>query len=403
MSKWIRIVSLAAVALATTVLLVRLAHHTIGPDRYGADFLCYWTAAELMGAGENPYDPARQIEIQTQLGWDKETKGHGIYEFLPFYHAPWVALLLVPLLPLGLGLAKLTWIVVAAESLILSGWLLGTLVRGLPLLLTVAVVALSGYSIKVVALGQHVPMMLLLVVLAWKALDEGHDLLAGALLAASAMKPHLVALTIAAVSLWALRRGRWRVPAGVACGGILLSGACLVAAPSWASGMIGSLGATPLPTAYFPGLGVSWRVLVGVVLPDGPAALAAWGVVVVVVLAALGRVGWDRRSSLSDVFGGSMIATFLVLPYVRYYDLPMLMVAIVPLLGERIGPPRAGLLALVLLTLPSIQLVYLAATQVPPVRGVLRPEFTLSWVPFLVAALWVARGRRAAIEPLSGS
>lgn len=379
----------ALAAVLVTAALVAGAVRTIGPDRYAPDFLCFWTAADLMASGENPYDPAAQTRVQVSLGWDKARHGHGVYDFMPFYHAPWVALGLAALLPLGYGVAKVTWLVLGAEFLVASGWILSRCVPGVSAPLAIALVTLFGFSVKVVGIGQLVPVMLLLVAMSWKALDERRDLLGGALLAAASMKPHLTGILIAALSLWALRRGRWRVPAGVVAGMAALLGACTVVYPGWLAGMIAATGATPLPTSHYPGLGVTWAVLLGVAGLDGAARWAAWAPVALVALAAAARTAWSPRSTLADVYGSAMLATFVVAPYARYYDFPLLMVAVLPLVGERLSTQRRGLFVMTLLTLPSIQLTWLAATQPAPVVGVTRPEWTYAWVLLLVGAAWL--------------
>jgi hypothetical protein len=280
--------------------------------------------------------------------------------------------------------------VLGAEFLMLSGWVLSCCVGGVSPALAIALVALFGFSIKVVAIGQLVPVMLLLLALSWKALRDGRDLLAGALLAAASMKPHLTGIAIAALCLWALRRGRWQLPVGVIGAMAVLLGACTIAYPGWAAGMVAATGATPLPSSFFPGLGVTWMVVLGAMGLKGIAAWAAYAPVAIVSLGYLVRVALDPRSQIADVLGLAMIVTFIVAPYARYYDYPLLMLAILPLIGERIGQPRGNMMALVLLTFPTIQLVWLAALYTaPPVVGVTRPEFTYFWVLMLVAAAWI--------------
>ncbi len=41
------------------------------------DFLCYWTAGNLLAHGQSPYDPAAQSRIQAQLGVGQGHPGWG--------------------------------------------------------------------------------------------------------------------------------------------------------------------------------------------------------------------------------------------------------------------------------------------------------------------------------------
>jgi hypothetical protein len=70
------LLSIAIVALGCRVLPWR----NLFPD-----FICYWTAAELVASGHSPYDPELQARIQQDLGWDEATHGLGLCPFLPYY------------------------------------------------------------------------------------------------------------------------------------------------------------------------------------------------------------------------------------------------------------------------------------------------------------------------------
>ncbi|HEX8201452.1 MAG TPA: hypothetical protein VF590_13285, partial [Isosphaeraceae bacterium] len=101
-----RAAAIAAVAAALTALAAR----QIAPEHLGTDFIQFWASGQLLASGGSPYDVAGQAQIQQANGWRTKEDGLGIYEFLPYYYPPWLALAFVPLLPLGFAGAKLAWL-----------------------------------------------------------------------------------------------------------------------------------------------------------------------------------------------------------------------------------------------------------------------------------------------------
>src|SRR5262245_55035344 len=89
------------------------------------DFLSSWTATRLLADGHRPYEPAGQARVQRELGWDKNLRGGGRYEFLPFYYPPWFALLCAPLGALAYPIAERAWFFINVECVLFSGILLG--------------------------------------------------------------------------------------------------------------------------------------------------------------------------------------------------------------------------------------------------------------------------------------
>lgn len=387
---------LAAFAVVTA-LLVALAPRVITPERVCPDFIQFWTAASLLAEGRDPYDPALQALVQQGLGWDKVRDGFGIYEFLPYYYPPWLALAVVPLLPLGYTTAKFAWMVLGAEMLLAAGWLLKDTVRDIPAPLALTVVALFGFSIRSVAMGQVAPLVLVLAALAWWLLDKRRDVAAGVVLALLTIKPQLTLLLIVALLGWTARQRRWGLWRGAAVAAALLLVASTAAFPGWLPSMLEATRVTPMPTAYYPGLGTTWYTTLGALGLSGPLLVVAYMTVAMPLLLALAKAVVREERCLEDIVGLALLAPFFVVPYARPYDYPVLLVPALTLMGSRLsGLPRA-MLAGTLLVLPSLHIVRLAADYATPVVGVLRPEFTYFWIPLLVALLWLycrADGRR---------
>ena len=378
-----------AAFVLVTVLLVAATWHTIPPEKVCPDFIQFWTAASLLSEGRDPYDASLQAAVQGGLGWDKQAHGYGVYDFLPYYYPPWLGLAFLPLLPLGYALAKLTWLVLGGEMLVLAGLLLKDTVRGVQPVLAVAVVVLFGFSIKAVAMGQVAPLVLLLIALAWKLLAGHRDVAAGCVLALLTIKPQLTLLLLLAVLGWAARQRRWGVWRGLAVTFAVLCVASTIASPSWLPAMLAATRVTPMPTAYYPGLGTTWYVVLEAVGLRGVPLHAAYLAVAVPLLLALLRMTLRSRRGLEDIVGVALIAPFFVAPYARPYDFPVLLIPALTLMGTRLPALSRAMLAFTLTVLPALHILRLTADFVTPVVGVRRPEFTYFWIPLLIAATWL--------------
>lgn len=378
-------------------MLVASASRSIPAEKICPDFIQFWTAASLLSEGRDPYDPALQGAVQGSLGWDKATDGYGVYDFLPYYYPPWLGLAFVPLLPLGYGLAKLTWLVLGAEMLLVAGLLLKDTVRGISAPLALGLVAIFGFSIRAVAMGQVAPLVLLLIALAWWLLDRHRDVAAGCVLALLTIKPQLSVFLLLAVMAWTGGRGRWGVWLGMVATLAVLGVASTIAFPSWLPSMLEATRVTPLPTAYYPGLGATWYVALEAVGLRSILLYAAYSALAVPVLLALLRASLRSDQPLDDLIGLALIAPFFVVPYARPYDFPVLLVPALILMGSRLSDLSRAMLAFALTVLPVLHILRLTADFVPPVVGVRRPEFTYFWIPLLVAATWLfcaTHGRR---------
>jgi len=387
-----------------TAALVAVAYRTIPPEKFGPDFICYWTAASLMVEGRNQYDVESQIAIQTSLGWDKQAHGLGVYDFLPNYYPPWMALLVIPLLPLGYGLAKITWLVLLAEMLVLSGLLLKDTIRGISAPVAVAVIVTFAFSIKVVGLGQWAPVVLLLVALAWKLLDQHRDVAAGCALAVATVKPQLVLLLLLALLGWTARHGRWGFWRGFAGTIAVLCAVSTLSHPAWLPSMLMATRVTPLPHTHYPGLGAGWYVALEAVGLHGVLLYAAYSALAVPVLLSLVRMTLHGERKLEDIFGFALIAPVFVIPYTRPYDFPLLLIPALIVMGSRMTALSQAMMAFALAVLPALHLLRLTADYVPPVVGVRRPEFTYVWIPLLIGATWLfCVGNRSTQETLDES
>lgn len=374
--------------LLVTALLVGAAHRSIPPEKVCPDFIQFWTAATLLVSGQDPYDPALQAQIQQGLGWKRAEQGLGVYDFLPYYYPPWLGLAFTPLLVLGYPLAKLTWLVLGAEFLLLSGMLLKDTVRGISPGLAIAVIGVFGFSIKAVAMGQVAPLVLLLVAASWWLLERRRDLAAGCVLALLTVKPQLTVLLLAAVLAWCVRQQRWPVIRGFLATLAALCVTSTAAWPQWLPSMLAATTVTPMPTHYYPGLGTTWFVVLRAVGSGGTLLLLAYAAVAIPLMLALVRTAVRRDARLEDVFGLALIAPFFLAPYARPYDFPVLLVPALTLMGTRLSPMSRAMMAAALIVLTALHIVWLTANTAAPVVGVRRPEWAYFWIPMLVALAW---------------
>lgn len=397
-----RWVAPVAAFVVSTVVLTAAAYRSIPPEKVAPDFIQFWTAASLLSQGKDPWDAGLQASVQAGLGWERETSGYGVYDFLPYYYPPWLGLAFVPFLPLGYGLAKLLWLVLGAEMVVVSGLLLRRCVAGVPPALVLAVTVFFAFALKSVAMGQMAPLVLLLLAASWRLLEARRDFAAGCAMALLSVKPQLTVILVVALLGWTALRGRWRVWQGLAGTLAVLALVSTAVFPAWLPSMLAATRVTPMPTAYYPGLGATLYVALEAVGVHGLVLYLAVAAAAVALVLALLRMTLRDRTQLKDVFALALVAPFFVAPYARPYDFPILAIPVLVLLGKLPEVSRVTLAAAVTV-LPALHLLHLTAMYVPPVVGVRRPEFTYFWIPMLVGLVWllcsVSKGSSQVVLP----
>ena len=153
---------------------------------------------------------------------------------------------------------------------------------------------------------------------------------------------------------------------------------------------------TPPPTAYFPWIGTTW------LLALKTAGLKSWGLWVLYLAAALPflavllRAALDRSQPLEDILSLGFIAPFILAPYGRHYDFPVLLVPAFVLIGRRLSEKAGAALLVALLILPYVNLGIIVAFRARyPGTVRLFPEWTFLWIPLLVTLTWFAAAHRA--------
>ena len=192
-----------------------------------AAFIEYWTAAHLLVSGQNPYSLSQMMALQQEMGWT--------------YWQPYMVLSPPPFLPLLVPLgymrsfwfSRLVWMWI---TLALIGFLAGVIwnLYGGERRLHWVAAAIAVFFIPVwycLASGQIAPFLLLGVVGFLYFQEHGHPFLAGASLALTAFKPHIVYLLWLALLLQSIKRPEWRLWLGVTVSISVLMGLALLFDP----------------------------------------------------------------------------------------------------------------------------------------------------------------------------
>ena len=304
------------IGLASLALLAVAWAQAQGPQ--GSDFLAFWGGgrAVLFGFPEFAYDLAWQERTQTSAGFD------GWYAFV---NPPPFLFLAAPFAALPYPAAWIAWVVLTYAA---WAWVS---VRALPRLWPLVLVFPGALIAAGHAQNGFVTGALLV---GGVALLDRRPLMAGALLGALIVKPHLALL----VPFWLAAGGRWRAFAAAAASaaGLLLL--------SWlafgTNTMIGYVNSWQASAAIMRAADADFLLRMATpyaqvrLFAGETAALVVSGVI---ALAMLGLVALSARRFGGDAMAGGafmLAATALASPYLFNYDLPFLVLPILWLVRE---------------------------------------------------------------------
>lgn len=211
------------------------------------DFTVYYTAARILreGRAANLYDGPTQLAVQREFTSDSDLRRGP----LPYIHPPFEALIFVPLTYLPYPAAFAAWDFVNLGLLLAIAILLR---RSLPALgqiplweWTLALLAFFPVFVNFLQ-GQDSILLLLLFVLAFRALDRDADFLAGAWLGLAVFKYHFALPLVIVLAIWKARREAAKFISGFAATASLMTALSLA--------IVGWHGALRYP-AY------AWRVV----------------------------------------------------------------------------------------------------------------------------------------------
>ena len=304
------------IGLASLALLAVAWAQAQGPQ--GSDFLAFWGGgrAVLFGFPEFAYDLAWQERTQTSAGFD------GWYAFV---NPPPFLFLAAPFAALPYPAAWIAWVVLTYAA---WAWVS---VRALPRLWPLVLVFPGALIAAGHAQNGFVTGALLV---GGVALLDRRPLMAGALLGALIVKPHLALL----VPFWLAAGGRWRAFAAAAASaaGLLLL--------SWlafgTNAMIGYVNSWQASAAIMRAADADFLLRMATpyaqvrLFAGETAALVVSGVIALAMLALVVLSG--RRFGGDAMAGGALMlaATALASPYLFNYDLPFLVLPILWLVRE---------------------------------------------------------------------
>jgi len=288
----------AGLLIVLLFALESIAVHAFLTARFpgGNDFYSRWAGARaLLLEGRDPYSLEVTAEIQAVIGIDPAQAGRGGFAY-PLY----VLFLFWPLVYFPYDWAQAMWMVTLQ-------WVAVAAMAGLSNLerLRLSSVGLAGLLLatlflypvaRTIFLGQFTLHVTLFLVATLLALRRGRDDWAGIWLAATFIKPQMVAFVAPWLVLWALGRRRWRLVRGLLIGGGVLSLAALIIFPRWPISFLEDV----LRYSKVAGGRNPLVVLMGLVWPGAPAAVR-YGLVGLLLLVMF-AVWWRDRQGGEGAF-----------------------------------------------------------------------------------------------------
>lgn len=365
--------------LSLIILLVLFAPVQLPAGMGAVDFRPYWSSTYLLARGEDFGSLAKMDAVERTLtGWDK-----------PYTMSAWFAptgnVILLPYTLFSFPRAVYYWlltniVVVFSSALLL--WRNHKRRAWLPLIAT------YGFSMTLISLmyGQVNTLVLLGIALFLHFGSQKHHVAAGASLALTTVKPHLVILTLPLLLVDLLRRRQWRALAGFCSA---LAGCAVVLFllnPPWLLRFYNVV-------AFGMGTFRETPTLNGLLVAAGEFSAGKWlwlaGLLAALLLWLFRGKNWDQRSMI-DV---SILSGLMLAPVGWSYDQVMLLVPLLHMLEWM----AEGSLARHDAALVSALLVIANALTFYQ-RSFKLSEVWFFWVP-LAAAAFYAFARRRKKEP----
>ena len=297
-------------ALACAALMVNSYFKAMGPD--GTDFLAFWGAGHVTAAG----DPAAAYDLGTQERVQTATGSSGWFAFVnppPFLFAA---------APFGALPFPLAWIAWVAAGYALWAW---AAVRAfpqlkLPILVFPGALLAAGHAQTGLLTGA--------LLVGGVALLDRRPVVAGALLGALIIKPHLALL----VPFWLAAGRRWHAFLAAAASALWLvllswlvfgTETLLAYTDSWAASAAIMQSEDP---EFYQRMATPYSQLR---LLTGPGVALGINIAIALVMAVLAMLSWRRFGQDGLATGALVLAgTALASPYLFNYDLPFLILPV---------------------------------------------------------------------------
>jgi hypothetical protein len=384
--------SWAILALMTGALVVPLVRSS-GGYRLGSpgtnDLVAYWGAGQLLRQGVSPYDFDALLAVQ-------RAEGRTDPDPVAIWNPPLLLVWIYPLLLAPFPLAGILWyalgivLVAGCTALIWrdlvgsgAGWSLGV----------AWVAALVFAPVRfTLHMGQMSFLLLLGVAGFLHHAPRGRDGLAGACLALTAVKPHVVYLLWIAAFCWMVRERRWGVAAGVAA---VLGPTVGLLAAFWPNALTGYRTILAHPPLHFltPTLGGILRVLIGPGAGEVGLVVAAMVGLGLLLYLATRWPALDWRSA----GGPLLLLSVATAPYGWGFDQAVLLVPYLGIIAWAIrsaGAPMKRVAVVACLVLLNAALTVQNARHVADVY--------LFWMPWALGVLFLACSRGHGTHGLAG-
>ncbi len=327
------------------------------------DFTVYYTAGRMLreGRGFQLYDPHAQLAVQREFAADAETR----HNPLPYIHPPFEALIFLPLTFLPYAAAFVVWnglnlgILLGVVRLLRSSVECLRHISGLDLYL-----ALLAFSPVIANFhqGQDALLLLVVVLLAFRAWEQGADFTAGLWIGAGLFKYHLILPLAVVLVLW---RGR-KFLLGIlttASAAILISLAIVgwhgaLAYPGFTWRVLAQPGLGRIPFRQLPNLlgliaGWSTKEYTGWLVPA--LALAA-SILLLAIAVRMGRFAVNR--SLEKMAFAFALTSALFVGYsTNTYDLALLVLPIALAIDHSLRESAESSAQRIALILPIVPLL----------------------------------------------
>jgi hypothetical protein len=202
-----------------------------------SDFRIYWSAAYLLGRGQNPYDIEAIKTVQ-------ETQAHGISnETIMAWNPPYLFLFLLPFTGLSFVAAKFAWLLVnllilITAAILLTDLYLDTAPPGMKFAFLIFALAFLP-AITGLYMGQVTFLGFWGLVACMALLKKGQWFWAGAVLILTTIKPHIVVLAVLYLLLYMASQRKFQGWAGLAVAGLAGFGILLLFRPDLIGNLVG--------------------------------------------------------------------------------------------------------------------------------------------------------------------
>jgi len=319
--------------LGITILLLRFCQN-MGPERYlyNVDFRAFYSAGQMLlaGVGVDFYDP------MTQYSWQsKFVEMSSPAQLLVFLNPPFVAIPFALVAMLPMPAAYLAWAIVNVTLLAIVCYLLVEILADAGHRAQYAVLVLTLLFLPVIVTlmqGQLSFLLMIGVLMSWRAFQAGKELESGLWLGLLLVKPQL-ALVPALVMLW---QRQWRALAGLTLAGAvsLVTSLPLV---GW-SGLKGWLRGMAVASGWGDMYGIhpqstyTWRGILHRLMGTNDAGeVMIWWLAGSMVALALLLWVWRKRVGVrtphSDIQWALLVIVMLfVSPHAYVHDLSLLLI-----------------------------------------------------------------------------